>query len=220
MHHPRGSEEGNRYSPTGREILTGVTRTMIDVTAPRPEDIHIEDIAYSLAHQERFTGHCRLHPTIAQHSVACALIVQAGVARKLLMPHLGYGAAPSAMLRATLMHDASEMIVSDLSGAMKQAMRGRARKGVRVESWFDVYEGRAQRAIAKRYNCSDAGYEEIVHEADVLSCSYEMAWGGWCEDAKPPEWVVKLLDNSQTYRSADGGALDFLRCAEALGMML
>lgn len=221
MHHPRGSEEGNRYSPTGREILTGVTRTMIDVTAPRPDNIHIEDIARSLARQQRFTGHCPLQPTIAQHSVACTLIVQHGVARELLSGGVrdrGELLATVPMLRATLMHDAAEMIVSDLNGAMKQAMRGHARAGVRVESWFDVYEERAQRAIAQRYGCGDAGFEAVVHEADVLSCAYEMAWHGWCEDATAPAWVVALLDKARVYGTADGGELDFLRCADKLGM--
>lgn len=206
--HPRGSENGNRYSPSGREILTSVTRTMIDVTAPRPEQIHMVDIARSLARQQRFTGHCPLQPTIAQHSVAVALLIQ----------NAWPGAAAGA-LRAGLMHDAAEMIVSDLNGAMKQAMRGHGRTDVRVESWFDVYEARAARAIAKRFRCSDAGHEAVVHEADVLACAYEMAWGGWCEDAHPPPWVVELLDKAQIYGTADGGEQDFLRCAAHLGMM-
>lgn len=212
---PRGSENGNRYSPSGREILTGVTRTMIDVTAPRSSQIHVADIARSLARQQRFTGHCPLQPTIAQHSVAVALLLQHGGERGRIGPERP---VTRAELAAGLMHDAAEMIVSDLNGAMKQALRGHARTGVRVESWFDVYEARAQRAITRRFDCDAAGYEAVVHEADVLSCAYEMAWGGWCVDAHPPEWVEELLDKARVYNSVDGGEQDFLRCAAALGM--
>lgn len=207
----RGSENGNRYSPSGREILTGVTRTMIDVTAPRPAQIYMADIARSLARQQRFTGHCPLQPTVAQHSVAVALLVQEMASSRSRV-------ATVAELRAALMHDAAEMIVSDLNGAVKKSLRGHARSSVQVESWFDTYESRAERAIVKRFDCADTGHEAAVHEGDVLACAYEMAWGGWCEEAHPPEWVVTLLDAGGVYRAADGGELDFLRCAAVLGM--
>lgn len=34
-HTPRGSEEGNRHSPTGVEILTGVTQRMVALRRAR-----------------------------------------------------------------------------------------------------------------------------------------------------------------------------------------
>src|ERR1044071_4765295 len=70
----RGSANGNRYSPHGRGILTGVTRQSIDITCPKVGQIDIRDIARSLARQERYTGHCPLRPTVARHSVAVAYI--------------------------------------------------------------------------------------------------------------------------------------------------
>lgn len=223
----RGSENGNRHSPTGREILTGVTRTMIDVTAPRPEQIHLADIARSLARQQRFTGHCPLQPTIAQHSLAVEYI-----ARRLMpdqiSPLVERATAERVLGRAALMHDAGEMIVSDINGAVKKAMRPRETGAMSSESWFDVFEARAMRAIVARFGCSDEGWEGVVHEADCLACAYEMAWDGWCPDAVPPAWVVEDPYVQRCYRAPnqvpggmpykDGGEAAFLRRAAALGL--
>lgn len=46
----RGSENGNRYSPTGIEELTR-SGEMISLLDPRPEQIHMKDIAAHLAAQ-------------------------------------------------------------------------------------------------------------------------------------------------------------------------
>lgn len=40
---------------------------------PKPEDVCLEDIAHPLAMQCRFTGHCKYHYSIAQHSVLVSL---------------------------------------------------------------------------------------------------------------------------------------------------
>ena len=108
----RGSENGNRYSRTGFEVMTR-SGVMIDVRAPRPEQIRLADIARSLAQQVRFTGHCPLAPTVAQHSLAVAHI--AG----LLMPDewapdLGPEECRRRLKLAALLHDAPEYLVSDL----------------------------------------------------------------------------------------------------------
>lgn len=71
----RGSENGNRYSPTGIEELTR-SGEMISLLDPRPEQIHMKDIAAHLAAQVRFNGACPLQPTIAQHSLAVEHIAQ------------------------------------------------------------------------------------------------------------------------------------------------
>lgn len=205
---PRGSEHGNRYSLTGREILTGVTRKLIDVTNPRPEDIDMRDIARSLAHQERFTGHCPLRPTVAQHSLACLDVMSALLDTANVLS--GRWQQP---LRAALMHDAAEYIVSDINCAVKQALR---KRGTLAVSSFDELELRAEAAIAAAYGCAVGEWGGLVHEADILACSYEMAWGGWCADARPPIW---LDDLGACYQSSDGGELEFLAAAARLGML-
>ena len=40
---------------------------------PRPEEIHVIDIAHSLANQCRYAGHCREFYSVAQHSVLLKL---------------------------------------------------------------------------------------------------------------------------------------------------
>lgn len=223
IHHPRGSENGNRYSPTGREVLTGITRQLIDVTAPRPDQIDMRDIALSLAQQVRFTGHCPLRPSIAHHSLACEYIVQ-----RLLRAN-GDAPVPAAKTlaqRAALMHDAAEYLVSDLNGAVKKQIRPElrgvaARNSDRTHgaSAFDKLEALAQAAINARFACYDDGFEALVHEADVLSCAYEMAYDGWCADAHPPQWMRVDAELRRIYtRSARSVERAFLKRAAELGM--
>lgn len=225
----RGSEFGNRYSPTGTEILTR-SGQMIDLLNPRPEQIRMSDIAYSLAGQRRFTAHCPLRPTIAEHSLAVEQI-----ARKLLAdfdgcyPGVERCSTWRALSRAALMHDAAEYLVGDATGAVKKLMRQlEAERVARVlpigypvddESVFDQLEAGAQAAIVERFDCAATGWEEIIHEADCLACAYEMSDGGWCADAQPPEWVARSYALWFCYNHGDGGVRAFLARAAELGMV-
>ncbi len=98
--------------------------------------------------------------------------------------------------KALLLHDAPEFLVSDLNGAVKQDMRpmlvGAARRAsaaIRGRSRFDLLEDRAEAAIAKRFGFDSEAYDDLIHEADVLACAYEMAYDGWAPEAQPPEWL-------------------------------
>lgn len=72
-------------------------------------------------------------------------------------------------------------------------------------------------AIVERYGCSDVGWEEIVHEADVLACTYEML--GWHPAADSlPSWVSAGWLPWRCYQDCDGGRAAFIRRAAALGM--
>lgn len=222
--HLRGSENGNRYSPTGREILTRHGR-MIDLTDVDPTLIYMSDIAASLAHQERFTGMCPLRPSIAQHSLAVEHIAME-------LWRLGGGrrvdSHTNALRRAALMHDAAEFLVGDVTGAIKKLMRvvrpitvatGRTVNQTGVVSRFDELEGRAQRAINFRFDCADNGFEDIVHEADCIACAYEMRFDGWCMEADPPAWTIRDNLAVRFYQARDGGELQFLARAAMLGMV-
>jgi 5'-deoxynucleotidase YfbR-like HD superfamily hydrolase len=68
---------------------------------PRLEDIDIQDIAHGLAMQCRWTGQCKFHYSIAQHSVYCSLL----------------GPPEEAFDR--LMHDAPEAYIGDLNRPLK-----------------------------------------------------------------------------------------------------
>ncbi len=220
----RGSENGNRYSPSGREVLTR-SGVMIDVTAPRPDQIVLSDIAHSLAQQVRFTGHAPLRPTVAQHSLAVEWIAGELFARQAPVDPLdrcdSVFEAERDCRREALMHDAPEFLVSDLNGAVKKQLRR-----ARVVSEFDRLEDLAAEVVASRFDLTH-DWGAIVHEADCLACAYEMAWGGWCAEAKPPQWVRNSIAVQSAYgwvggvnyvAMDDGGESAFLARAEWLGI--
>lgn len=71
---------------------------------PRPEDIHIEDIAHALAHQCRFAGHTVEYYSVAEHSWHVARLV------------------PPELRLAALLHDATEAYVIDLPRPIKEML--------------------------------------------------------------------------------------------------
>ena len=68
---------------------------------PSPRDVCIEDIAHALALKCRFTGHCREHMSVAQHSVIVSLNV------------------PPEDALWGLMHDAGEAYLPDVAKPYK-----------------------------------------------------------------------------------------------------
>lgn len=73
---------------------------------PREEDVHIEDIAHSLAHQCRYGGHCERFYSVAEHSVLMARAI-------------GRNAGLYALL-----HDAAEAYVADVPRPLKRHLVG------------------------------------------------------------------------------------------------
>ena len=101
--------------PTGKRLGDWIQTSSGQVfypLDPRPEEIHIEDIAHSLSMQCRFLGHCRDFYSVAEHSVR--------VAREL----------PPELQKWGLLHDAAEAYLGDMvrplkyhSGAMGDLFR-------------------------------------------------------------------------------------------------
>lgn len=81
---------------------------------PRPEEVHIDDVAHALSMICRFGGHCLRFYSVAQHSVL--------VARAL----------PAQFRRWGLMHDASEAYVIDVPRPLKYWLEGYKRIENRV----------------------------------------------------------------------------------------
>lgn len=71
---------------------------------PRPEEVCIRDIAHHLAHICRFNGACRVHYSVAQHSVMVADLL------------------PDELKLWGLLHDATEAYVGDMVRPLKRNM--------------------------------------------------------------------------------------------------
>ena len=76
----------------------------IDYLNPDPKQIKITDIAWALAHNNRFTGHTSVPYTVAHHSIAASTLV------------------PSGFELQALLHDATEAYLSDLATPIKNLL--------------------------------------------------------------------------------------------------
>lgn len=90
---------------------------------PRPEEIHIEDIASALSKLCRYNGHTKRFYSVAEHCV-----------------HVARAASPSVALEA-LMHDASEAYLCDIIRPIKPSLRDYGR-----------IESALEQAIAERFD--------------------------------------------------------------------
>lgn len=114
---------------------------------PRPDEVHIADIAHALAHQCRYAGHCRRFYSVAEHSVLLAR------------------AMPKEHRLAALLHDAPEAYLVDLPRPVKRFMPS-----------YGVAEMAVWLAISARFGLSPELAAE-VHEADtrILVDEFEQA---------------------------------------------
>lgn len=98
-----------------------ITRSgkQLDVIAPEPGDITLADIADGLARQNRFQGLTRHPYTVAQHSVLVAELA-AGLLRLARIDENPED--PSAVVRAALLHDATEAYLGDVVSPLKAVL--------------------------------------------------------------------------------------------------
>lgn len=112
---------------------------------PRKGEVCIEDIAWSLARQSRFYGHTRGEPyTTAQHCVLCSLHCA---------PGFEY---------ASLLHDAGEGALGDVSAKIK----------VFLADYLRI-EKRVERAMMRHFKVPYPFAPE-VHQIDKMMCATEM----------------------------------------------
>lgn len=79
----------------------------VDLTQPKHDDLDIYDIAHSLSLQCRFSGHCRVYYSVAEHSWHVARLLSQF--------------SPEVQL-AGLLHDASEAYLTDMPSPVKALM--------------------------------------------------------------------------------------------------
>jgi hypothetical protein len=109
---------------------------------PRPEEIHLEDIAHALSNQCRFSGHTKWFFSVAQHSANVAEVLLTEMQADLTVQRWG------------LLHDASEAYVVDVPRPIKRLM----------PAYIDAEEV-VQQAIAERFGLPWP-MPEPVHEID------------------------------------------------------
>lgn len=100
---------------------------------PRHEDVDVRDIAHALALKCRYTGHCRVFYSVAEHSVVGARLFLKMNRRDLAL--------------AFLFHDAAEAYLPDIAAPVKPFFR--VDYGMDGQLTFDQLEGKVQMAIAR-----------------------------------------------------------------------
>lgn len=105
---------------------------------PRPEDIHIVDIAHALSNLCRYAGHTNRFYSVAEHSVIMS----------------GLFADPQLRMIA-LLHDATEAYCCDLPRPLKRMLPG-----------YMAYEDIVWRVVADKFGLP-ADIPDSVHEVDT-----------------------------------------------------
>lgn len=115
---------------------------------PNPEDIVLSDVAHALSHICRYTGHCSVFYSVAQHSVLCSR----------LAAERGHG---EDIQREALLHDATEAYVGDVASPLKALL----------PDYVEV-EARVRRALASRFSlCREV--PKAVKELDQALLMWE-----------------------------------------------
>lgn len=109
---------------------------VIDYINPDPEQIRLEDIAYSLSHEPRYLGRGNCNFTVAEHLLYCLEI-----AKELRL-------SPYLQLRV-LMHDFAEAYIKDIPTPLKHCLKD-----------YKEIENKFEKAIADRYELRELSQHE------------------------------------------------------------
>lgn len=126
--------------PTKSAIRT-YTGELFDFVHPESTPLSIESIAHSLSLICRFTGHCKVLYSVAEHSYRVSFVCP--------QEHALWG----------LMHDAGESCVQDLSRPLKH-MEG-------MEA-YRAHEKRVMNAICKQFNMDPTEPPEVKEADNIL----------------------------------------------------
>lgn len=113
---------------------------------PQIADIHIEDIAHALSQQCRFSGHTRVHYSVAEHCVRVKELLERW-------------RLPIEVQRWGLLHDASEAYLVDLPSPLKSDPRF---------AFYGQAEVDLMRAICERFDLSHEMPIEVKDADEVL----------------------------------------------------
>lgn len=129
-----------KYTRGENDWIQTYTGAMVYPMDPQPDDIHIEDIAHSLAMSTRYCGHCSKFYSVAEHSVYVSQMV-----------------SPQHM-RQALLHDASEAYISDIARPIKPFL----------SNYKEIEEG-LLKAICNKFEVSFPLHEEVkIADSTIL----------------------------------------------------
>jgi hypothetical protein len=152
---------------SGIQVVSGGA---FDYRNPRPQDIHIEDVAHALGNICRFGGHTLRFYSVAEHSVLVSSIAP---------PHLALQA---------LLHDAAEAFIGDMPRPLKTLLPE-----------YRVVEARVWRAVAERFGLPET-LDPLIHELDnrvllaekaaLLRQPAPVSWA-WADGLEPADVTVR-----------------------------
>lgn len=134
---------------------------------PRPEDIHLEDIAHALSNLCRFGGMCRNFYSVADHSVHVAELARAA-------------GASVEIRRAALLHDAAEAYLVDLPRPIKHCVVGYKEAETRVERCIEERFGLPSMALANPDIKAWDGIILATESRDLMTVSSHL-WEDLCQ---------------------------------------
>jgi hypothetical protein len=134
----------------GNHEIETASGLYLDITAPDPAAISLEDIAHALAHTCRFGGHCRRFYSVAEH----ALIVSRRLA------HQGHDVDVQLI---GLHHDDAEAYIGDIPRPIKPLLRD-----------FAELENRVEAAIRQALDLPAPPYaDRAIKDADMWALALE-----------------------------------------------
>ncbi len=122
----------------------------VSIMDPDPEHIKIEDIAWALAHQCRFGGHCKKFYSVAEHSLLVASYL------------------PREIRLEALLHDAAEAYILDVPSPLKALLLNYKMIEKDFESAIHVALGLKKLSANEKKVIKAADRVALATEADAL----------------------------------------------------
>lgn len=151
-------------------ILETVSGKMIDILNLKPEDIRIEDIAWSLSRMPRFAGSTitEIPYTVGQHSIMVTDIVCRSIKERETTDTIPAGFLYRHAL-AALLHDAAEFLIGDIPSPTK--------KHPKLVSAIDEIESHFMDVILQSFKIDSKSIDwTIIKSADLEARAIEAYW--------------------------------------------